>query len=182
MVTGEHISQIVLDCLLEGRIVEIDGLGVFKRGANGNFRFEPQTALRVFLAYVDEDAGRVTELYEALENSGFAPWMDKKRLLAGQNWPRAIEKAIRTADVFVPCYSRRALDKKGRFQAEVRFALKCSDLEPMEATFVMPVRLEECTVPAMIADSIQFIDLFPGAQEGVQQLVKALWAARRTLS
>ena len=182
MVTGEHISQLVLDCLQNGRSVKIDGLGVFKRAANGRFRFEPQTALKVFLAYVDEDAGRVMELFEALENSGFAPWMDKKKLLAGQNWPRAIEKAIKTADVFVPCYSRRALDKKGRFQAEVRFALKCSDLEPMESTFVMPVRLEECTVPAMIAENIQFIDLFPGAQEGVQQLVKALWAARRTLS
>ncbi len=180
MVTGEHISQVVLDCLQEGRSVKIDGLGVFKRGSNGSFRFEPQTALKVFLAYVDEDAGKVMELYDALEDSGFAPWMDKKKLLAGQNWPRAIEKSIRTADVFVPCYSRRALAKKGRFQAEVRFALKCSDMEPIDATFVMPVRLEECEVPAMIAESIQFIDLFPSAKEGVEQLVSALWAARRT--
>ena len=120
-------------------------------------------------------------LFRSLENSGFAPWMDKKKLLAGQNWPRAIEKAIRTADVFVPCYSRRALQKKGRFQSEVRFALKCSDLQPMESTFVMPVRLEDCTVPAMIAESIQFIDLFPKAHEGVQQLAKALWESRRVL-
>ena len=180
MVTGEHISEVVLDCLQNGLSVKIDGLGVFKRGSNGKFRFEPQTALRVFLAYVEEDAGKVMEIYEALELSGFAPWMDKKKLLAGQNWPRAIEKAIRTADVFVPCYSRRALSKKGRFQSEVRFALKCSDMEPLEETFVMPVRLEDCAVPAMIAESIQFIDVFPGAQEGVQQLVSALWAARRT--
>ena len=179
--TGQHISQVVLDCLQNGRSVKIDGLGVFKRGSNGKFHFEPQTALRVFLAYVDEDAEKVFELFNALENSGFAPWMDKKKLLAGQNWPRAIEKAIRTADVFVPCYSRRALQKKGRFQSEVRFALKCGDLQPMESTFVMPVRLEDCTVPAMIAESIQFIDLFPRAQEGVQQLAKALWASRRVL-
>ena len=66
LVTIEQISRIVLDCLREGRSVEIDGLCVFDLGESGEFRFEPRNGRRVFLAYVEEDKAQVMEIYEAL--------------------------------------------------------------------------------------------------------------------
>ena len=178
-VTNEQISRIVLDCLREGRSVEIDGLGVFALGGSGEFRFEPRNGLRVFLAYVEEDKAQVMDIYEALEDAGFSPWMDKKRLLAGQNWPRAIEQAIRGSDIFMPCFSRRATQKRGRFQSELRFALSCAELHPIDATFLMPVRLEECEVPSAIAANIQYVDLFPDWEGAIRRLIKALAKAGR---
>ena len=177
LVTNEQVSRIVLDCLREGRSVQIDGLGVFDLCESGEFRFEPRNGLRVFLAYVEEDKAHVIEIYEALEEAGFSPWMDKKRLLAGQNWLRAIEQAIRGADIFLPCFSRRATQKRGRFQSELRFAMSCAELHPIGETFLMPVRLEECEVPSAISGSIQYVDLFPDTKVAMKRLVKALGAA-----
>ena len=103
--------------------------------------------------------------------------MDKKRLLAGQNWPRAIEQAIRAADIFMPCFSKRATRKRGRFQSELRFAISCAELYPIDETFLMPVRLEECEVPSAIAGSIQYVDLFPDQKAAMGRLVRALAVA-----
>ena len=33
-----------------------------------------------------EDAPAVDRLYSALEENGFAPWMDRRKLMPGQNW------------------------------------------------------------------------------------------------
>ncbi len=176
-VTIDQISEIILECLRVGRRVEIDGIGVFRNNNAGCFRFQPQSTPRIFLAYVDEDADQVLALYDILESVGLSPWMDKKKLLAGQNWPRAIDNAIRSADLFVPCFSKRASEKRGRFQSELRVALKCAQLHPLDSTFIVPVRLEECAVPAAIAEHIQFIDLFPKVGKGVKRLVEALWEA-----
>ena len=68
LVTNEQISRIVLDCLREGRSVEIDGLGVFALGDAGQFRFDARNGLRVFLAYVEEDKAQV--IYGDLRGAG----------------------------------------------------------------------------------------------------------------
>ena len=82
-----------------------------------------QTKPRVFIAYVEEDLPFARKLYRAFEDNGFRPWLDKKKLMPGQNWPRAIETAIHTSDFFVACFSRRATSKRGSFHSELRYAL-----------------------------------------------------------
>ena len=68
-------------------------------------------------------AVRLAPLFQDFQNHGFDPWLDRKKLLPGQNWPRSIEEAIETSDFFVPCFSHRSVNKKGGFQAEIRYAL-----------------------------------------------------------
>ena len=85
----------------EGKTVEIDGLGIFYPDARRGFRFEPRALPQVFIAYGREDEHLAVRLYEDLNRAGFNPWMDVRKLLAGQNWPRAIEEAIEGADFFV---------------------------------------------------------------------------------
>ena len=177
LVSSEQIAQIVLHCLREGKTVEIESLGKFRPENQDEFSFDPPKSPRVFLAHVEEDSAPVLKLYSKLKAAGLNPWMDKKKLLAGQNWPRAIEKAIRASDFFVPCFSKRALAKRSRFNSELRLAMECAELQPLEEPFIVPVRLEDTTVPAKIAEKIQYVDLFPNFDQGVQRLIQALKAS-----
>lgn len=179
MTAQERILEIVRRSLAGGQTVEIDGIGVFRLAAGGGYEFVPETRPRVFLAYVAEDLGLVRRLRDGLAAAGCAPWLDKDQLLAGQNWPRAIERAIAMADVFVACFSPRSIVKRGQFQSELRYALNCAARLPMEEVFVVPVRLEPCQVPQQISGQWQYIDLFPGWERGMARLTEAIHRASR---
>lgn len=166
----EQVANVVIAGLAAGKPVEIDGLGVFYPDAAHGFRFEPRRLPQVFIAYVTEDAAAAGWLYEALENAGFSPWMDVRKLLAGQNWPRAIENAIETSDFFVACFSRNSVDKKGCFQAEVRYGLDCARRMPLDEIYMAPVRFDECRIPRSIQRELQYIDLFPDWHRGIRRL------------
>lgn len=46
----------------------------------------PKKKLFVFLSYASENKGNVIKLFNKLKKDGFDPWMDKDRLLPGQDW------------------------------------------------------------------------------------------------
>jgi hypothetical protein len=170
----EQVAQIVIRGLAAGKVVEIDGLGSFVPDAVDGFRFEPRHLPQVFIAHVKEDAGFARRLYDDLEAAGFSPWMDERKLLPGQNWPRAIEAAIETSDFFLACYSGTSVNKKGGFQAEIRYALDCARQIPLDEIFIVPVRLDGCPVPRSIQRELQYVDLFPDWLGGVGRLVVML--------
>ena len=170
----EQVAELVKECLREGKTVDIDGLGLFRPTGNGDFEFVAASAPKIFLAYVEEDFDPADRLYHDFLAQGFDPWIDRRKLLPGQNWPRAIEHAIDHADFFVACFSRRAVAKKGGFQAEIRYALDCARRVPLDDTFLIPVRLEDCPVPARIQQEIQYIDLFPNWERGVRRILRVV--------
>lgn len=172
--SSEQVARIVRRCLERGGTVEIDGLGIFQPGAGRNFTFVPQTRPKVFLAYVIEDAPLADKLYDALAAGGFDPWLDRKKLLPGQNWSAAIERAISVSDFFVACFSRRALEKRGRFYSELRRALDLASRLPLEDVFFIPVRLDDCTLPARIAQELQYVDLFADWESGLARIVATM--------
>lgn len=170
----ESLARILRRCLVAGHRVEIERLGTFLPSPSGGFSFLPDGRPTVFLAYVEEDRDSVLRLYDALESSGFNPWMDQKKLMAGQNWPRALEGAIHTADFFVACLSRRAIGKRGTFQSEMRYALDCARHTPLDGVFFLPARLEKCAVPRIIQQNLQYVDLFPSFDDGVSRLADTM--------
>jgi len=171
--TKDELARILRQCLSEGRRVEIDGLGTF-RAAGGDFHFVPNSRRRVFLAYAAEDAAKVDHLYDALAIRGFEPWMDRRKLLPGQNGTGAIERAIRASDFFVPCFSNLSGEKRGRFHAELRYALDCALNQPLDGVYIVPARLEECPVPRQIQDQLQYVDLFPDFDAGVDRMTESM--------
>ena len=182
----ELVSEIVRRSLDAGQAVEIEGLGTFQasrrngasgESSSGRYVFTPSRSAQVFIAYAAEDLTVVRKLCEELKIHGCSPWLDKDQLLPGQNWPRAIERAIDVADAFVACFSPRSVAKPGQFQCELRYALDCARRRPFEETFVIPVRLEECAVPRRLADHVQYVDLFPDWKAGIRRIVRA---ARKT--
>ena len=168
------MANVVIGGLADGHPVEIDGLGVFYPDAARGFRFEPRRQAQVFVAYVTEDAIPAGRLCDALQEEGFSPWMDTRKLLPGQNWPRAIESAIEMSDFFVACYSHNSVGKKGGFQAEVRYGLDCARRMPLDEIFLAPVRLDDCRVPQTIQRELQYIDLFPDWQRGIGRLTQMM--------
>ena len=93
------------------------------------------------------------------------------------------ERAIEVSDIFVACFSPRSVLKRGQFQSELRYALDCARKrplsEPLDAVFIIPVRLEECAVPRRISDQVQYVDLFPDWDKGIRRLVKAIHRSAR---
>ena len=170
----EQVARIVIRSLAAGKVVEIDGLGSFIPDADLGFRFEALRLPQVFIAYVREDAVLARRLYDSLEAVGFSPWMDEHKLVAGQNWPRAIELAIESSDFVLACYSANSVNKKGGFQAEIRYALDCARQIPLDEIFIVPVRLSPCRLPRPIERELHYVDLFPDWVEGLTRLVEML--------
>jgi hypothetical protein len=169
----EIVGEVIKQCIAEGIPVDLEGLGTFRRTDTG-VTFERTTGSRVFIAYVVEDYPCAVKLYQSLARAGFNPWLDRKKLLPGQNWRRCIEHAIDTCDFFVACFSSKSVGKRGQFPYEVRYALRTAERMPLDDVFIVPVRLAECQVPKRIAWNMQYVDLFPDWDQGVTRLVASL--------
>jgi hypothetical protein len=94
--------------------------------------------------------------------------------MPGQNWPRAIERAIDSSDFFIACLSRRALVKRGHFQCELRYALELTKHLPLDDIFVLPVRLDDCDVPRSFSRGTHTVDLFPHWDRGMRRIIRTI--------
>jgi TIR domain len=166
----DELALLIQRSLKRSKAVEIDGLGVFARNGAGDISFRPKNP-RIFIAYAVEDTARAEQLFKALSDLGFAAWLDRRKLLPGQNWPRRIEEAIASSDFFIACFSQHSVAKRGGFQAEVRYALDCANRVPLDDVFIIPVRLDDCRVPARIQMETQYVDLFPDWHAGLQRVI-----------
>jgi hypothetical protein len=131
---------------------------------------EPKRPLKVFLCHASSDKPTVRELYQRLIKDGVDAWLDKEKLLPGQDWEYEIRKAVREADVVVVCLSKQ-FNQAGFRQKEVRLALDTAMEKPEGEIFIIPARLEEC-------DNLEnlrkwhWVDLFE--EDGYETLTRAL--------
>jgi hypothetical protein len=166
----EEFALLIQRWLRRSRAVEIDGLGVFSLSNSGSISFCESSHPRIFIAYAEEDAPSAEQIFDAFCARGFTAWLDRRKLLPGQNWPRRIEDAIASSDFFIACFSKRSVRKRGGFQAEIRYALYCANRVPLDDVFIIPVRLDDCRVPARIQKETQYVDLFPDWCAGLQRV------------
>lgn len=108
--------------------------------------------LRVFVNYASEDREVVVELEQWLRTHGYDPWMDKERLLPGQDWRLEIKRAVQQSDVVLVCLSTRSTKKIGYVQEELRLILEAARLRPQGTIYVIPIRLDDCEVPEPLSD------------------------------
>jgi len=125
----------------------------------------------IFLSYAREDENEVDELYQKLLSAGFKPWIDKKDILGGESWDVSIRNAIRASDFFIACLSNNSVKKRGYLQKELSIALDLKDEKLKNDIYLIPVRLEVCTVPDELG-LIQWVDLFE--ESGWVRLLKAI--------
>jgi hypothetical protein len=106
-----------------------------------------QRQFKVFLSYASQDEVSVREVYNALKlQTWIDPWLDKEKLLAGQDWEFEIRKTVRESDVVVVCLSKQ-FNRSGFRQKEVRLALDTAMEKPDGEIFIIPARLEDCDTP-----------------------------------
>lgn len=177
----EDLGRLIRRCLRRSDSIEIDGLGTFAKNDEGRIVFKG-SGPRVFIAYAVEDVDAAERLFSQLRDRGCAPWLDREKLLPGQNWPRRIQDAIESADFFIPCFSTNSVTKRGGFQAELRYAMDCASRIPLDDVFMIPVRLDECTVPLKIQRETQYVDLFPDWERGMSRVEKIIGRQRRRVA
>ena len=79
--------------------------------------------MQVFISYAREDYKIAEPLYGDLgQRDGVRPRMDRKDILAGQNWRLAIRQAIQKSSYFLARLSSNAVSKKRYVQKELRMA------------------------------------------------------------
>jgi hypothetical protein len=108
-------------------------------------------SVSVFLCHSSQDKPLVRELHAQLKQDGFAPWLDSEDILPGEEWEAAIRHAVRSSHVVLVCLSQGSVSKAGFLQRELRFALQVAEEQPEGTIFIIPLRLEDCTVPEALS-------------------------------
>lgn len=114
--------------------------------------------LKVFMSYASEDRERVRPFYTRLKAIGTDPWLDVEKILPGQQWEPAIDKAFSSSDVIIIFLTPNSANKRGFVRREANDAI--SKLREMNADdiYIIPIVLEACTVPDEISKKLQYID------------------------
>jgi len=134
--------------------------------------------LKVFLCYSSDDKNAVRLLFQRLRSEGFDTWFDEEALLPGQDWDLEITKAVRTSHVAIVCLSRASINKTGYVQKEIKTALDVADEQPEGTVFLIPLKLEECTIPERLR-RWQYVNYF---EEGsYERLIRTLRARTEKL-
>mgnify|MGYP003579164606 FL=1 len=130
---------------------------------------------QVFISYAREDSTAADTLYEVLNSDpAIKPWLDRRRIQAGDDWEEAIRTAIHESDYIVILMSSQSVGKKGFLQREIREALERALFLPPGQRYVIPVRLDSCESPHRQLRKLQYVDLFPDWTAGVANLSEAL--------
>jgi len=118
--------------------------------------FGPCPALRVFIAYSHQDLECARELYNAItshfDKNRCKVWIDEAELLAGHKWRSRIEAAIASSDIVLVCLSKKMLASRGYVHREVELALDVQKEIPDNRIYIIPVRLDDCDVPASLSN------------------------------
>jgi hypothetical protein len=131
---------------------------------------EDKRPLKVFLCHAHSDKDTVKALYTRLTKDGVDAWLDKEKLLPGQDWELEIREAVREADVVVVCLSKQ-FNQAGFRQKEVRLAIDTAMEQPEGEIFIIPARLEECDTLESLR-KWHWVDLFE--DDGYERLIRAL--------
>lgn len=101
----------------------------------------------IFISYARPDLVAAEAVVKLLTSAGFPTWFDKKNLKGGQDWEFEIRKHIRVASLVLVCLSTNAVDRKGFFHKEMRYALDEALKLPKGRVFIVPVCFNECDIP-----------------------------------
>jgi hypothetical protein len=125
----------------------------------------------VFISYSRQDSFSVEEVYQHIRELGYEPWMDIHDIKGGENWLRAIYKAIEESDIFLAVLSNNSVTRRGVIQKELKKALdKWEGMLP-DDIYIVPLRIDDCPIPELLED-LHVIDWDDG--KGKDKLLEAI--------
>jgi hypothetical protein len=125
----------------------------------------------IFVSFAHPNLAVVRKLVHFLQTAGLKTWFDKENLLGGQEWEKEIAHAILSCSLFIVNLSSAAVDRRGVFQKEIRLALDVALTIPPNELYIMPVKLDECTIAAELT-RYHVLDLFE--ENGPEVLLKSI--------
>jgi len=125
----------------------------------------------IFISYARTDVEIVRGMYESLVSKNHLPWMDIYSIKGGENWLRAISKAIDECEIFLAVLSNNSVSRRGVIQKELKKALdKWEGMLP-DDIYIIPVRLDDCPIPDLLKH-IQVLNWDGG--KGENKLLEAI--------
>jgi hypothetical protein len=127
--------------------------------------------LQLFLLHARSDEKAIRRLYRRLTKDGAHVWLDREKLLPGQDWQYEIRQAIHSSDIVIACLSEQFNRQGGYRHEELRIAVEKASSLPEGNVFIIPARLEPCDLPGAL-QRWQCVDLF--AEDGYKRLIGVL--------
>jgi len=132
---------------------------------------------KIFISYSwKHDTVNAEKVYAAVTSfpGKFNVWMDKESLEGGLEWRPAIIKAIRQAKYFIAILSPGSVKKIGVTNAELYEAIDVLKQYPPNKIYLVPTRIKNCTSPFEQLAKLNYVDLFPDWDQGMEKLIKTL--------
>ncbi len=125
-----------------------------------NYFKKNRKKVKLFLSHSSDDKPVVRLLYSKILSLDYVEdvWFDEKKFHGGEKFQLEIEKEIKNSDLFLLCLSEKAMDEKGFFHKEFKFAVEKALNMSESDTFIIPLKLDDCTIPKKISNLI-YIDL-----------------------
>lgn len=146
------------DNILGGTIAPARQLYISNKGAiqdSGEFSIEQEHVIEsikeigsVFVSYVREDASLIMKLAADLQTRGITVWLDRDRILPGDDWREAIRNAIQGGAAFIACFSSNYANRNKTYMNE-ELQLAFAELRKMQfgRAWFIPVLISPCEVP-----------------------------------
>lgn len=126
--------------------------------------------MKVFISYAKEDRDAATRLYSDLFTKGVDAWIDIEKLLPGQNWEYEINNAIKESNYFIILLSTQSVGKKGFVQNELDMAFDLLGGLSSGEVFVIPVRIDDCTIVDTRISELHCADLFVSYENALTKI------------
>ena len=104
-VVNYYLSQLERMGYIEREKRTNRGLEITKR------KIPDKRSLKAILCHSSNDKQAVHNLFKKLVRDGVDAWLDKEKILPGQNWELEIKNALFDADVIVVCVSKESVSK-----------------------------------------------------------------------
>jgi hypothetical protein len=129
--------------------------------------------VRAFLCHASEDKPAARDLAVALREFGAEVWLDKWEIRVGDSIVQKIDGALGTVSHLIVLLSNNSVGKPW-----VRKELSSALMRQLsqKAIKVLPVRLDDCTIPPILAD-IKYADARKGLESALVGLEPALFAS-----
>ncbi|MFL5539783.1 MAG: toll/interleukin-1 receptor domain-containing protein [Longimicrobiaceae bacterium] len=124
----------------------------------------------VFLSHTAVDKPFVRKLAEVLRLWGCRVWFDEWEIEVGDSIVEKIEHGLAENDFLIVVLSRSSIESRWvRIELNAAFFRQVAE----QQIKVVPVLIEDCTVPALIRD-IKYADFRTSFEDGLNALLKAL--------
>ncbi|HET9055741.1 MAG TPA: TIR domain-containing protein [Chitinophagaceae bacterium] len=131
---------------------------------------------KVFISYAREDRDTAEKLFDFLTLYRYEPWLDKKKLLPGQDWNTEIRLALKKADFIVLLLSKTSIAKRGFVQREFKLALEYCEEKLDSDIYIIPCKIDDCEVPDKLS-KFQWAEL--NTPESFEQILSSLNLQRK---